>query len=86
MTLKDLQNGQKVRCRRGRAGPEDVDWGPWEWHTLYVQRKQNGDPFIIALANVAWAEYRPDDYSFHYGVFECEEYYLEIENLEREQS
>ena len=80
MQIQDLRNGQAVRARWGRAGEEDVNWGPWQDVTLFVQRHK--DRIVaISLVDVPWAEYGPGDFNRNYSVFLVEDYYLEIEGL-----
>jgi hypothetical protein len=77
MRIQDLQDGQLVRARWGRAGEEDVDWGPWKDVHLRVQRHR--DRIVgISLVGVGWAEYGPGDFDKRSGVFLVEDYYLEI--------
>jgi hypothetical protein len=84
--LNDLQDGQVVRARWGRAGTEAPAWGIWQNVELFVQRYQDRVA-IIGLKNVAWAEYgtrdlcRPDVSSTN-AHFLVEDYFLEVEGLE----
>ncbi len=92
MRVSELQDRQTVRARWGRAGEEDVNWGPWQDATLYVQRFQ-GQVACVGLRNVPWAEYGPRDFveakdayqggerGAPNGLFLVEDYYLEVEGL-----
>lgn len=87
MKIGELQDGQVVRARWGRAGEEDVNWGPWKDVPLYIQRHKDRVT-CIALKDINWAEYGPDDFNPDYanpkfGVFLAEDYYLQIEGLTR---
>ena len=79
MKIDDLQNGQTVTLRLGRADRHHVDWKPWEQSTIYIQRHE-GKVVIIAVDNKSWAEYDPR-YDYHDGLFTCEDYYMEIQGL-----
>lgn len=81
----DGRTTQHVTCERcggsGRVKAIEPEWMPWRSHLLYVQRNADGEIVTIALHGISWAEYRPDDYSDEYNVFESEGYYLQIEGL-----
>jgi hypothetical protein len=81
MEIKDLQNGQVVRARKGRPGRENVCWEPWHDVQLYVQRTSGGEICVITFADGSWAEYDPQDFDPTYGIFLVEDYYLEIQGL-----
>ncbi len=38
MKIKELQNGQVVRLRVGKAGEYEVAWREWGEHPLYVRK------------------------------------------------
>lgn len=78
MKIAELQDGQVVRARWGRAGDEDVNWGEWTDAKLTVQRHKER-VCLITLKGVNWAEYGPED--FNNGVFLAEDYYLQIGGL-----
>lgn len=85
MKLEELEDGQTVRARWGRAGEEAPNWGPWQEVRLHVQRHK-GRIVLVALKDVAWAEAGPrdlcppDDGSEN-AYFVVEDYYLEIDQL-----
>jgi len=79
MTLNELQDGQIVTARWGRAGREDVQWNDWQKVPLYIQRHK-GQVVILALAGKNWAEYSPK-HSFDGTTFLTEDYYLQIKGL-----
>lgn len=90
MTLDDLYDGMPVVVRTGRAGREDVEWGPWRPATLFLVRANKaiksqgvlpGHIALLALKGEDWAEYTQQDWSPHDRLFLCEDYYLEIEGL-----
>jgi len=81
MRMNDLQDGQIVKARWGRAGREAPEFGPWQDISLSVH-KRCGRTVILTIRGVEWAEYVPDD--FDGGVFVCEDYYLEIKGLSKE--
>ena len=82
MKLSDLRTGQTVKARWGRAGREDVAWGPWRTVTLHVQHDRKGRLALLALKDVCWAEYGPQDFSTTSKLFLVEDYYLQIEGVE----
>lgn len=57
MKLDDLTNGQVVRYRIGRAGRNDVEWGPWKTGPLYVGRRDKDLP----------KKFRGRGYGYGYG-------------------
>ena len=59
MKISELQNGQTVRLRTGRAGRTDVAWGPWRNAPLYVQRDHKGRVCNLTPTDQVWAEYDP---------------------------
>jgi len=85
MKVSDLQHGQVVRARWGRAGENAPNWCEWTDVSLHVQRHQ-GCVTLVALQRVDWAEATPrdfcppDEFSPN-GMFLVEDYYLEIEGL-----
>ncbi len=86
MKIADLQHGQVVTLRTGRAERHGVEWGEWQNKPLHIQRFK-GRIVIIAIQDSEWAEYTPQDYQpptgYHpYGVFTAEDWYMEIEGLE----
>lgn len=86
MKVDELQDGQVVRARWGRAGRNDVVWGPWRDTPLAVQQHQNR-VVLVTLKGRNWAEATPDDLCAPRGAqknayFLVEDYYLEIEGLE----
>jgi hypothetical protein len=80
MKIDELQDGQMLRFRCGRAGAEDVLWQPWTNGGITVQRHTNR-VVILGLRDVTWAEYAPSDYDPHHNLFLVEDYYLQIEGL-----
>ncbi len=79
--LENLQDGQVVRLRTGKAGEHDVEWSEWYEAPLYVQRNKKGEVVIITIKNSGWAEYNPKyDYRGN-GLFTGEDYYMEIDGL-----
>jgi hypothetical protein len=72
-----LKTGTTVAYRRGRAGREDVDWGPWKTGVLEVQPRaadvprsrrrsvsfwKKGEPSTVGITGmIDWAEYTADD-------------------------
>lgn len=86
MKLEELQDGQTVQARLGRAGRTRVEWeGGFEPHTLYVQRHK-GKVIIVTLRDVSWAEGSPRDLCFDEGneeggTFVVEDWYLQIKGL-----
>jgi len=83
--VTDLQDGQVVRARWGRAGREGPDWGPWQDVPLYVQRHM-GKVVCVTLQDIAWAEGDERDLSppaegEKNAYFVVEDYYLEIDGL-----
>ncbi len=83
MKLNDLQNGQIVRCRTGRAGRHAVQWGDWRQAELYVQRHpKTGNVLIVTPKDEVWAEAGPNDLCED-GILLVEDYYLQIEGLEK---
>lgn len=84
MKLSDLTDWQVVTYRLGRAGSEDVNWGPWQNGSLYLQRvlkgRTKGQISVIAVRG-AGAEFAEDCWDPSYKVFCVEDYYLEIEGL-----
>lgn len=81
MRINELKDGQTVRGRWGRAGPEAVNWGQWRDVALHIQLDRQGNVALIALKGTNWAEYTPTDYSQKYNEFVVEDYYLQIEGL-----
>jgi len=82
MKIDELVLGQTVTARWGRAGPEDVKWGPWKDVQLHVQKGKDSKVAIIGLKGVNWAEYGPGDYARNNGgMFLVEDYYLQIQGL-----
>ena len=84
MILNELMDGQWVTARWGRAGPvsgDEVGWAlcPWTEVELVVQRNDSG-VVMVALKDVDFAEFCPDDFSN--GTFYNEDYCLEIKGLE----
>jgi len=95
MTLAELQDGQVVRYRHGRAGRTEVEWGAWESGPIYVRRREKalarryhrqtnapnaGDIITIATTGFG-AEYSQGDYSPEHNTFNTEDYYFQIEGL-----
>lgn len=81
MRINELKDGQTVRARWGRAGPEAVNWGLWREVALHIQHGRSGNVALIALKGVNWAEYGPADYNARYSEFLVADYYLQIEGL-----
>jgi hypothetical protein len=87
MRVDDLQDGQVVRARWGRAGRAAPNWGPWQDVALYVQRHM-GKVVCVTLRDISWAEgdardlVGPDEWQKN-AYFVVEDYYLEIEGLTR---
>lgn len=44
ITLENIQNGDSVRFRIGRAGETDVVWENWQEGPIYVQRREHPLP------------------------------------------
>jgi len=87
MRVDDLQDGQVVRARWGRAGEEGPAWSPWQDARLSVQRHKS-KVVCVTLKDHAWAEAGPDDLAGpdewqKNAYFVVEDYYLEIEGLTR---
>lgn len=89
MHIDDLQDGQVVKARRGRAGRTQVEWdnnGRFINRKLSVQRDLKGKVYIVSLASNDWAEYGPNelckDDDGHGATFVCEDYYLQVQGLE----
>lgn len=82
MKIADLQNGQTVRCRTGRAGRTAAEYGPWREAALYVQRNTKGRVVIITLRDGSTAEFGPENFEPSYKEFCVEDYYLQIEGLQ----
>jgi hypothetical protein len=93
MTPEELQNGQAITFRTGLAGRTGVIWGPWRTGVLYLVRRETalkrknpqpshlaGAILTLTVLDVHTAEFSQDDYCGE-GVFNSEEYYLEIEGL-----
>lgn len=96
MHTKDLNDKEQVKFRIGRAGSNDVTWETWREGGLYIVRRgaalkkksqfqakswAAGSILILTTVDVDTAEYSEDDYQGD-GIFNCEDYYLEIANLE----
>jgi hypothetical protein len=97
--INDLQDGQIVRARWGRAGSEEPDFGPWQDVALSVQRlpmtpassrprldgMKPGDVIIVTLRDTNWADGHPRDFAMAPGggIFTVEDYQLQIQGLER---
>lgn len=89
MHINDLQNGQTVLARTGRAGRTAVEWdngGRFIEHTLYVQRTKQGKVCTVTTTSKDWAEGGPDDLcpdqDGQGATFVVEDYYLQITGLE----
>lgn len=87
MKIGDLQDGQVVRARWGRAGEEAPNWGPWKDVRLTVQRHK-GKVVLVTLKDFPWAEGTERDLAGpdagqKNAYFVVEDYYLEIEGLTR---
>ena len=81
MTIQDLQDGQTVTLRLGRAGRHQVDWEDWEDVKIRVGRSKNGQVIGVRPTNDSfWAEYDPR-HDYHDGCFLAEDYYMEIQGL-----
>ena len=89
MKISELQDGQIVTLRTGRAGRHAVEWGMWRPATLYIQRNKKGEVVIIAIKSENWAEYSPKhDYNPPFGndpngTFTAEDWYMQIEGVEK---
>lgn len=88
MKISELQDGQIVTLRTGRAGRHAVEWGMWRPATLYIQRNKKGEVVVIAIKSEGWAEYSPRDWNPPFdgnphGTFVAEDYYMEIEGVEK---
>lgn len=86
MKLSELFDNQIVKYRIGRAGPNNVIWEEWTIGPIYVQRRAiqyknypAGEIVTLTTINDVTAEYSEDD--FFEGIFNCEDYYLEIFGL-----
>jgi|WetSurSiteA1Bulk_404760.scaffolds.fasta_scaffold00108_9 hypothetical protein len=83
MKFEDLQDGDVVKARWGRAGRERVNWSKWQDTPLYIE-KYKGEIVTLALRNKDnWAEYSPrhQKESTEPGkpiLLIAEDYYLEI--------
>ena len=89
MHIDDLQDGQIVKARKGRAGRTTVEWenrGRFTNHRLSVQRNAQGKVWCVNLASNDWADCGPGDLckddDGHGATFIVEDYYLQIEGLE----
>ena len=89
MRISELQDGQKVTARLGRAGREAAEFGPWHEVELNVQRTKKaykktpaGTVCSIAVKDdPSWASYDPR-HDYHGGnLLLAEDYYMEIEGL-----
>lgn len=94
MDIGELGNKKLITLRTGRAGRTGVDWQPWRKGRLYVARRvhalkrkgkqakswKEGAILTLAVVGSNTVEYSEDDYQGN-GVFNCEDYYLEIEDL-----
>lgn len=70
-----------LKCRIGRAGEYAPNWEPWFSDQFHIQ-KHRGRAVIIALSNIAWAEYGPEDILDITGnvvSLLTEDYYMEVE-------
>jgi hypothetical protein len=84
MKISELQNEQVVNTRIGRAGRNGVRWQKWEQKPLFVQRNKKGKVVIVSLMNSFWAEYCPE-FDYSNGTFIAEDYYMQIEGLDKEE-
>lgn len=80
MILNELMDGQIVTARWGRAHGLSWHLCPWREAELVIQRNDSG-PVLIALKDVEFAEFSPEDFSN--GTFYNEDYCLEIKGLEK---
>jgi len=90
MRVDELQNGQAVSGRLGRyvETKDHPEWGPWRLIPLYVHRDPSGQVVIITPSDRKdWCEYDPRrDGPYNEpdgGLFECEGYYMQIEELQK---
>lgn len=81
MKLKDLEHGQLVLARLGRAGEDDIAWDPWQHMRLFVQRHDD-KIVLITTKDIPWAEYTLDDFNPESSLFTAEDYYMQIKELE----
>lgn len=97
MKMSELQNGQIVRYRLGKAGETNVTWEPWKDGPIYISRRETelqqryrrnarGTEWqtgaIITLTPLDDSWAEYGQDDFSQGVFTCEDYYMEIEKLE----
>ena len=89
MHINDLENGQKVLARTGRAGRTAVEWdhqGRFIEHTLYVARDKQCKVCTVTTTEKDWAEGGPNDLcpdqDGQGATFVVEDYYLQIQGLE----
>lgn len=80
MKINELQDGQTVTARWGRAWPHKWNLCPWQQAKIVVARNDSG-VVAVGLADIDFAEFGLDDFSN--GAFYCEDYCLEIKGLEK---
>lgn len=91
---QELQNNQRVKYRIGKHGEHSINWGEWKSGNLYVARRvlpikrvkfsftpNLGDIITLTIRNENCAEFSQQDFNED-GVFNCEEWNLEIEGLQ----
>lgn len=87
MKLNDLNHGDIVRLRTGRAGRERIEWSEWTEAALYIQKLANGQITLLTVDNGCWAEAGTSDLNCtdydqtEGGVIMVEDYYLQISGL-----
>lgn len=82
MKVDELQDGQTVRARWGRAGKEGPDWNDWQEVDLRIQRNGKGAVVLIDLRGGRdWAAYDPRHDLERSGLLVNEDFYLEIDGL-----
>ena len=95
MKISELTDNMEVTARLGRAGRTRVEWEPpangqtpnqdgWQRVVLYVQKCPKGNLQVITTRSVDWAEASMRDFSPdpEGGIFQVEDYYLQIMDLE----